>query len=239
MIGTAAASTRFLVSVRSAEEAQVALDGGADIVDAKEPASGALGAVAPEAIEAILQAVGGRRPVSATIGDCDLDDAAPRVIAAARTGVDYVKVGLFDAPSASALKALERCASDGVRLIAVLFADRAPDWSVMTALAGAGFAGVMLDTADKARGALRNHLGERDLAQFLARARMHGMMAGLAGSLQAGDVPALLPLRPDIVGFRGALCASRLRTQTLELERVRAMRRLLDMDQTADMAWEA
>ena len=36
---------RLLVSVRNAEEAESALQGGADILDAKEPANGALGKV--------------------------------------------------------------------------------------------------------------------------------------------------------------------------------------------------
>ena len=35
--------TRLLVSVRSAEEAEIALAGGADVIDVKEPRRGALG----------------------------------------------------------------------------------------------------------------------------------------------------------------------------------------------------
>src|SRR3712207_1522808 len=45
---------RLLVSVRSAAEAGTALEGGADIVDAKEPARGPLGAVDPVTIAEIL-----------------------------------------------------------------------------------------------------------------------------------------------------------------------------------------
>ena len=87
------AGTRYLVSVRSPDEARIALAGGADIVDAKEPSHGALGAVSPAAIAAIVEVVAGARPVSATIGDCDLEDAAERVRATAGLGVNYVKVG--------------------------------------------------------------------------------------------------------------------------------------------------
>jgi dihydroneopterin aldolase len=34
-------------------------------------------------------------------------------------------------------------------------------------------------------------------------------MVGLAGSLKAEDVPDLLTLAPDLLGFRGALCRGR------------------------------
>ena len=90
---------RFLASVRSASEAGVALAGGADIIDAKEPAQGALGAVPLAGLAAILRETAGRRPVSATIGDCALADAPDRVAEIAAMHVDYVKIGIFgDAP---------------------------------------------------------------------------------------------------------------------------------------------
>jgi uncharacterized protein (UPF0264 family) len=226
MTGTAGAPTRFLVSVRSAEEALIALAGRADIIDAKEPSQGALGAVAPQEISAIIRAVNGAAPVSATIGDCDCSDAAGRVRATAALGVDYVKLGLFGQPAPEALAELEACSANGIRLIAVMFADRAPDMTLIRPLAEAGFAGVMLDTAQKGRG-LQAHMERHALASFLAEAAGHGLLAGLAGSLREADAIDLLPLRPDVLGFRGALCASGARADRLDGERVAAMRRLI------------
>jgi uncharacterized protein (UPF0264 family) len=46
------------------------------------------------------------------------------------------------------------------------------------------------------------------LASFVRRARARGLLTGLAGSLRREDVPALLPLGADYLGFRGALCAA-------------------------------
>lgn len=219
--------TRFLASVRSAEEARIALSGGADIIDAKEPRLGALGAVALPEIAAIVAAAAGRRGVSATIGDCDCNEAPDRVRATAESGVDHVKVGLFGMPSPAALKALERCVSGGISLIAVMLADRTPDFTLIPRLAEAGFTGVMLDTAGKGEG-LRAHLSMAALTVFLAEARTCGLLAGLAGSLGEADALALLPLKPDVMGFRGALCAGGAREGGLDIDRVRAMRRLLD-----------
>jgi len=199
--------TWLLASVRTPAEACCAIDGGADIIDLKEPAQGALGRLSDRTIAAIRHDVAGRRPISATIGDLPLAPAPvlEAVRAMAAHGVDIVKLGVFAGDAAATVTALGGAARDGIRLAAVLFADRAPDFSLVARCADAGFYGVMLDTADKATGSLTRHLGAAELAQFIADARRHGLLAGLAGSLSAGDVPRLLPLRPDYLGFRSAL----------------------------------
>ena len=202
--------TGFLASVRSAEEALLALEGGTDIIDAKEPAAGALGRLAPAVLRAILGRVGGKRPVSATIGDVALEPETvlPAAEAMAALGVDIIKIGLFDGDLAATLAALAPLARRGVRLVAVAFADRAPDLSaIVPRCAAAGFYGAMLDTADKASGSLTAHLGEAALAGFITLARRHGLVSGLAGSLRRADIPALAPLGADYLGFRTALTA--------------------------------
>src|SRR5260370_38116743 len=69
------APMRLLVSVASATEALAALAGGADVIDAKDPLAGALGAVPIAVLTEIHAAVGGAHPVNAAIGDA-ADDAA-------------------------------------------------------------------------------------------------------------------------------------------------------------------
>ena len=59
----------LLVSVANAEEAAAALAGGADIIDAKNPAAGALGAVPGRVFREIRSVVGMARPVTAALGD--------------------------------------------------------------------------------------------------------------------------------------------------------------------------
>ena len=110
------------------------------------------------------------------------------------------------------------------RLVAVLFADCNPDLSLLEALAQAGFAGAMLDTADKTRGGLRRHWDDAGLNNFVKRAQRLGLIAGLAGSLQLEDVSDLIQLGPDYLGFRGALCADTERNRGLRASRVSALR---------------
>jgi uncharacterized protein (UPF0264 family) len=50
---------------------------------------------------------------------------------------------------------------------------------------------------------------------FVDRARSHGLMPGLARSLEPPDIPAVA--RADVVGFRDTLCADRDRTSRLDI----------------------
>jgi (5-formylfuran-3-yl)methyl phosphate synthase len=219
--------TGLLASVTSVSEARIALAGGADIIDVKDPAQGALGAADPAVIAAVVREVAGHRAVSATVGDLPLD--ADRIAAAvartAATGVHYVKVGVFgrELPR-SVLEALAAYAADGVRIVAVLFADRSPDLNIAARVANAGLAGVMLDTADKRAGSLRDVLTDGGLQTFVSAARGSGLLTGLAGSLRLDDIPSLLALAPDYLGFRGALCAGQRRTAELNPEALRTVR---------------
>jgi uncharacterized protein (UPF0264 family) len=210
--------TRVLVSVRSATEAAVAVAHGADLIDAKEPARGALGALPVGVIREIVGTVNGARPVSATVGDLPAD---PRVLVAAAeevaaTGVDIVKIGFFAGSDRNACLLPLASIARQRPLVAVLFADQDPDLDLIPRIASAGFAGVMLDTADKASGPLTTQTTMRFLAAFVAAARREGLLAGLAGSLRLTDVDVLRPLGATYLGFRGALCDRSERTGTLD-----------------------
>ena len=99
MLDNLAESTRpaFLASVANADEAQIALQSGAAIIDCKDPLRGALGALAPGEIRKIVARVAGRAPVSATLGDLPADGAilVDAAEATAALGVDLIKVGFF------------------------------------------------------------------------------------------------------------------------------------------------
>jgi FolB domain-containing protein len=221
--------TRMLASVNGPEEAEIALTGGADIIDMKDPTRGALGAVALDTIRATVQTVRKRRPVSAVAGDLpmrpDLIAATVRDIAA--TGVDYVKLGIFpDGDAASCIRELALIARN-TKLVAVFFADASPDLSLLPLLKQSGFAGAMIDTRGKSAGRLLDHFDVTRLRGFVADCHALNLIAGLAGSLEPPDIPRLLVLAPDLLGFRGALCGPGGRTAALDPERVRAVRGLI------------
>lgn len=245
----------FLASVTSVSEADAAKTGGADIIDCKNPAEGALGALPVEVVAAIRSAIAPSVKVSATIGDLvpEPDALVAAATAMAATGVDYVKIGFFPGGDAkAAIRALGRAfgsaqpvgsrgrlipgapgaatpaapqhlparsSTDGPsqpRIVGLLLADRGPDFSLIADMAAAGFAGVMLDTADKQAGALPKVMPMFRLAVFVKEAHRVGLFAGLAGSLRKEHISQLIGLEPDILGFRGALCRAHDRVGVLD-----------------------
>jgi uncharacterized protein (UPF0264 family) len=213
---------RLLVSVRDDWEAECALEAGADLIDLKDPNAGALGALDPNLIGAILGTVAGRQPTSATTGDLPPDPAllcaAAQRIAA--SGVDYVKVGLWPGEGRTeAILRLGAALAGRTRLVGVILADVDLDLGLVPVMADAGFAGAMLDCARKGP-SLVERLGPATLGQFVALCHFHGLLAGLAGSLRTADIPQLAGLGADVLGFRGGLCQGFDRTRPLDPDAV-------------------
>ena len=206
---------RLLVSVRNAAEATAALAGGADIIDAKEPARGALGAVALATFREIVACVDGRVPVSAALGDADDEDTpGARAGAFAEAGAAFVKVGFAGLSDPARVSAVLRATVDAVGrrcdVVPVAYAEGhavdSPDPSVLIAIAvNAGARMVLLDTADKLGPAVRTLMGDAALRWWIRRAHDAGLMAAVAGKLTADDFHQVCDAA-DIVGVRGAAC---------------------------------
>jgi (5-formylfuran-3-yl)methyl phosphate synthase len=82
---------QLLVSVRSAAEAEAALEGGASLIDVKEPSRGSLGRADEAVVRAVVQTVAGRRPVSAALGELPQGGMKPPPFA---SSLRFVKWGL-------------------------------------------------------------------------------------------------------------------------------------------------
>jgi uncharacterized protein (UPF0264 family) len=221
---------RFLASVTSTPEALTALAAGAEIIDAKNPAEGALGALPHATVRAIVEAVGHAVPVSATIGDVPAvpDALCDAAIAMAATGVDLVKIGFFgDGDAKASIAALGRLDLGQARLVGLLLADRNPDLNLVAAMADAVFVGVMLDTATKDGRALPDVMATSEISRFVDAARAVGLFVGLAGALRLEHISAIAALTPDVIGFRGALCSGKHREGSIEEGAVRAVAREL------------
>jgi hypothetical protein len=227
--------TALLVSVRSAAEAHTALAGGAALIDIKEPARGALGRADDGVIDEVVAAVGGRRPVSAALGEWT--DAIGKFPDADLT---YVKWGLAGCTRqsdwrASLCQMLDRRQRPQVVLTA--YADwqcaRAPAIEDVFALARPG--GVLLvDThckdAGKSRPTLLDWLPVAWITDLCARCREARVRIALAGSLGLTEIHALADARPDWFAVRGAVCDGD-RHGTVQLDKVRQLVELLKTDQ--------
>lgn len=231
---------QLLVSVANATEARDAVAGGADLIDAKNPSSGALGAVSLPMLREIHAAVAGRRAVSAALGDADNEATTERMaFDYAATDVGFVKVGFAGIISAARVEQLIAAAIRGVRaadrrscgVVAVAYADTASTTSVdrmalIAAARGAGATGVLLDTERKGGPGLLQLVSPEKIAAWVAKAHGEGLTAALAGKLTAVDLPMVCETGADIVGVRGAACASG-RSGPIVDSRIRALKTAL------------
>jgi (5-formylfuran-3-yl)methyl phosphate synthase len=223
--------TLLLASVTDPREAEIALRHGADIIDVKDVRSG-FGAADPTVVAATVEAVGRRRPVSAVTGNGDMEPEA--VLHAATALADarpnYIKIGLYPNPRRrDCVRALGSLAGKA-GLIGVMFADHGPEEALIAVMAESGFCGVMIDTFQKDRGRLLDHMDVAALGHFIDEAHNRGLTAGLAGSLETPDIPRLLLVAPDVLGFRRALCAGEDRNARLSAEAIDIVRGLIPKD---------
>ncbi len=231
---------QLLVSVADGREARAALAGGADVIDAKDPGRGALGAVRPAVLVAIRDAVGSARPVSAALGDArDERAVAQAARAAAARGVAFVKLGFAGVASEERARRLAAAArhgagegeggGTGAEVVLVAYADwlragsLAPERLVAVAVA-ARAAGMLLDTALK-DASLFGRVALEAVGAWVRVVHEAGMFACLAGSLGGADLATARALGADLVGVRGAACVGG-RTGRVARARVAALRAL-------------
>ena len=221
--------TGMLASVNSLEEAKLVMAENVDIIDLKNPALGSLGGLDIELVRKIVNIINGERSISATIGDLPMQPELifDAVKAMAVTGVNYIKVGFF--PDENQEQVIEKLAplSSNISLIAVLFADTDPDFSMIDRLIAAGFKGIMLDTQDKTKGSLTGMMAGNEIGRFVNLVKSTDTICGLAGSLKPEDIPLLLPYKPDYLGFRGALCDHNDRVGRINAQSVQAIKQAI------------
>jgi uncharacterized protein (UPF0264 family) len=204
--------TRLLVSVRNRQEAEEALAGGADLIDVKEPSRGSLGMADPAVWREVADAVAGRAPLSVALGELrDFRGGKQPCL----SSFQFAKLGLagcaaiddWPARWASALESFP----PHVGRVAVSYADwrqaeAPPPRAVVEAGRTLGCRAWLIDTCAKHAGGLLDHVSIEELSDLIAFARRGGMLTVLAGSLTLESIPRVLPLSPDYIAVRGAVC---------------------------------
>lgn len=213
---------QLLVSVRNSSEALLAAASGAEIIDLKEPAAGALGSVSPVIRAQVVRQLKARYSeeicplLSAALGELGDYQTQPEKAAELSDlqAFRFAKVGL------AATRRLSDWKKVWLELVQFLPAGTIP---VAAAYADAGAADAptpedvlelalehslpvfLLDTWCKTKGNVFQVLSEPRLEQLRART-LGRIRFALAGSLTLDCMPQLLQLQPDIVALRGAVC---------------------------------
>jgi (5-formylfuran-3-yl)methyl phosphate synthase len=230
---------RLLVSVRNAEEAHAALEGGADIIDIKEPTQGSLGKADDKTIAEIVETLRGLNPaipISAALGELR-DGEKVQALSRLPSEVGYVKLGLSacgdDCDWLGKWRIFRRrfCQARSPDLIwvMVLYADWRqansphPQELIQAAVEDACGA-VLLDTFYKDGRSLLEVLSQKELRNIADAVHATDMPFAVAGSLRKEDLPRLSLLKPDIIAIRSAACLSGRREAAVSSLAVRQFR---------------
>lgn len=230
---------RLLVSVCSPAEALEAVYGGADIIDFKDPARGALGMVPPalfESLVATCESAGTLRdrsiPLSAALGEVTDWTAGQPTIALAEA-IQFAKLGMSGLAASSDweqqwLQVRDRFDAHrrhALQWVAVAYADAAaahspPLAEVILAAASTRCAGVLVDTWAKSRGNLLDHLTVEALTCAAVQCHRAGLFLALAGRIATNHVPTLRVVEADVIGIRSAACRQGDRQSLVDRERI-------------------
>lgn len=233
--------TLLLVSPGNPSEATTAYEGGADIIDVKNPKEGSLGANFPWIISEIREAVPSEIPVSVAIGDFPYlpGSASLATYGVIQAGADIVKVGIKgpgDKEEAVDLmeKVVKSASEDYSKVVACGYGDyeraKTIDPMLVPEVARESGADIaMLDTAVKDGEPLTHFLDFEELENFIRKSHSHGLEAALAGSLGFEEISKLKDLGPDVIGVRGAVCQNNNRREgKISEESVRSLKELLE-----------
>ena len=210
----------LLISPINTDEALESIEGGADIVDVKNPKEGSLGANFPWVIRNIRNITPEGMHVSATLGDVPYKPGTVSLAAAGAvvSGADYIKVGLYGTKNYDeALEVMENVVKSvrefdkNALVVASGYADAHRVGAVdpmeipkVAAEAGADLA--MVDTAVKDGKTLFDFMDIDKLQEFNNMIHDHGLKSALAGSIKKNQLKLLYDVGCDVVGIRGAAC---------------------------------
>ena len=230
---------KLLVSPINLEEAKAAYNGGADIIDVKNPKEGSLGANFPWVIRSVKEAMG-KTPVSATIGDMNYKPgtASLAALGAAVSGADYVKVGLYDVQTTEqAIDMVEhvvRSVKDydpSKKVVISGYADykrinSIPLRELPSVCADYGADVAMMDTGIKDGRSTFEFMTNEELSQFVESAHDLGLISAIAGNIKFEDIEAINQIGPDVIGIRGCVCGGD-RNSTIQQKLVEELRSMM------------
>lgn len=233
--------TQLLISVRNSQEALTALSAGADIIDLKDPAVGALGALSVATMQAIaltIKASSTATPsvtISATVGEnhLSINHLIEVTMQTASLGIDVIKIALNTKliggllADTDFLNATNMLRKQHKKLIGVMFAEQAIDFNTLCKVKNLGFDGLMLDTAEKNGQNLLDYQSLEDLATFVQFCTKNHLICGLAGSLSQDLVEKLSHLNPNYVGLRGGVCCDLNRQAELDSNKIIEIKNML------------
>ncbi len=212
---------RLLVSVRSVDEAEEALRGGADILDVKEPSRGSLGMAEDGVLCGIAEHLvtsNSSRPLSSALGEV-IEWRERDAIPALPDRVTYAKLGLSGLGDSASWRdewlqvrhRFESQRQSPLHWVAVAYADveqasAPPLADVMEAAVATGCSGLLIDTFHKGNQTLADWCDQGLLNDVADRCHASRLFLALAGRLSRDSLRELINVAVDVIAIRSAAC---------------------------------
>ena len=240
LVTDASCGPRLLVSVRSSEEAFAAIEGGADILDVKEPTRGSLGMANIEIVAGIARQVDETRaqhiPLSVALGEVidwrERDDvpALPESVTFAKLGLSHLaRSGGWRDEWLRVRERFDQRHPTHLEWVAVAYADAEqaaspPIHDILEAAVATNCSGLLIDTFTKNGLTLTDCCDATSLCELAERCHSVGLFLALAGRLSHESLPELSRVPADVLAIRSAACEDADRTARVSTRAVATFR---------------
>ena len=224
--------TNLLISLRKLDELSEEIINEVDILDLKDPLNGSIGAWDLQDIKKVIFRYKNKIQISATLGDIFInDDFLIKLKQFDKLNLDYIKFGLL---SMSIKNLFDKIKFLGERkfktkLVCVVFVDICDHlklvYKKLELFDACGIKYIMLDTYKKNKGDLLTFCNISNLNKFISKCKKLDIKIGLAGSLKETQIPMIIKLKPNVLGFRSAICKFNKRMSEVDTKKLKKISR--------------
>jgi len=222
--------TNLLISLRKLDEISEEIINEVDILDLKDPLNGSIGAWDLQDIKKVISRFKNQIQISATLGDIfNNDKFLIKLKQFDKLNLDYIKFGLLSVYIKNLFDKIKFLGERKfkTKLVCVVFVDICDHqklvYEKLDLFHAYGIKYIMLDTYDKNNGDLLSFCNISNLNKFISKCKKFDIKIGLAGSLKETHIPLMIKLKPNILGFRSAICKFNKRmseVDTIKLKKI-------------------
>ena len=118
-------------------------------------------------------------------------------------------------------------------MVCVVFVDICDDLKLvykrLDLFESCGIKYMMLDTYNKNNGDLLSFCNVSNLDKFISKCKKFDIKIGLAGSLKETHIPLMMQLKPNILGFRSAICKFNKRMSEVDTRKLKKISRYFNL----------
>ena len=222
------AETNLLVSIKDFSEISDDLIDFVNIIDLKDPNKGSIGSWEPSEISKVVKLYKSKIKISATLGDIfDNKKFLTKLEKFDELNLDFIKFGLLSHNFNSLYEKIKLVSLNKYKtdLVCVIFVDKDEKLkntkNKISYLKDSGINHILLDTFVKIKGDIFEFCDIEEIEAFINICKEYKIKTGIAGGLKEYQIPSIINLNPDIIGFRSAVCENRSRSGIIQKKKIK------------------